>query len=85
MAEPPPRPHLFLRPGSHGHLRQRAVYLGDVRFDAFRQLDAWFSEELGQLVRDVLVFIQSIQETETLELLCDTLAAHLGDKAQRQK
>ena len=36
-------------------------YLGDVRFDAFGQFDAGFPEELGQLVWDVLVLIQSIQ------------------------
>lgn len=36
-------------------------YLGDVCFDAFGQFDAGLSEELGQLVGDVLVFIQSIQ------------------------
>lgn len=75
----PTPPHLFPHPGSHGRarLRQRALYLGDVCFDAFSQLDALFSEELGQLVWDVLVFIQSIQETQTLELLIDALAAHL--------
>lgn len=35
--------------------------LGDVCFDAFGQFDAGLSEELGQLVGDVLVLIQSIQ------------------------
>lgn len=60
------------------------MYLGDVRFDAFGQLDTWFSKELGQLVWDVLVFIQSIQETQTLELFCDALAAHLEDRVKRQ-
>lgn len=36
-------------------------YLGDVCFDAFGQLDARLAKELGQLVGDVLVLIQSIQ------------------------
>lgn len=35
-------------------------YLGDVSFDAFGQFDAGFAEELGQLIWDVLVLIQSI-------------------------
>lgn len=36
-------------------------YLGDVGFDALGQFDAGFPEELGQLVRDVLVLIQRVQ------------------------
>lgn len=49
-------PQTILHPELH-----TLPYLGDVCFDAFGQFDAWFSEELGQLVWDVLVFIQSIQ------------------------
>lgn len=52
-------------------------YLGDVRFDAFSQLDAGLSKELGQLVWDVLVLVQSVEQTQALELLCDALATHL--------
>lgn len=36
-------------------------HLGDVRFDAFGQLDARLSKQLGQLVWDVLVLVQSVE------------------------
>ena len=55
-------------------------YLGDIGFDALGQFDAGLSEELGQLVRDVLVLVQGVEQTQALQLLRDALATHLHNK-----